>query len=118
MSGTPIEMFLGRLIDRVTTEIPLFNSYITTTDDRYHYEYPIPGSTKNDVKIKVKGRYINIVCTRRNIDGDITKTYKYNCEIPDDGNVKDIVAKVSNGVLYVTIPKKFSDDESIDIDVI
>jgi HSP20 family molecular chaperone IbpA len=120
----PIETILGRLIDRVSTDIPLFNNYVpqlnnymTKTNDGYLFEYPVPGLSKDEVNVKVKGHNMYITGTRSNNKSILTKVYKYECILPEDAELSSLSAKVMNGVLYITLSKKRSEDSESTINI-
>lgn len=79
---------------------------ISRTDTEYHVEISVPGLTKDDLKITTKEGVLRISFEKDENDqrnhfvGNFIKSYN----IPDDVKEKDILGKVENGVLSLTLP--------------
>lgn len=127
MSQNSLEYFLGRMLDRVATQIPLVNtSYSTTdecmtvTDNGYHLEYPIPGMTKQNVQVKLDGNELLITAKKENnTSKTLCSLYKYSNTLPNDADLKTIKARVENGVLYIDVDFKVvkNDEGIVNIDI-
>ena len=94
-------------IDRVL-DTPRFNTpqtNIRKTDNEYELSISVPGLTKDDLKILTKEGILKITFEKSDENtnpfvSNFTKSYN----IPDDVKEKDIVGKVENGVLTLTLP--------------
>lgn len=79
---------------------------IEKTETEYKVSISVPGLTKEDLKIKTKEGILNISYEKeegdleRHFIGSFIKSYS----IPDDVKEKDIVGKVENGVLTLSLP--------------
>ena len=78
-------------------------------DDKYIFETDLPGYNKEEIKVELKGIYLNI--TAKSEDrGEISRTYNTsNLEI------KNIEAKYKNGVLVLDIIKNKDNIKTITI---
>ena len=79
---------------------------ISKTETEYRVEMGVPGLTKEDLKITTKEGILRISFEKEEKDernhfvGAFVKSYN----IPDDVKEKDIIGKVENGVLHLTLP--------------
>ena len=79
---------------------------VSKTDTEYKVQVSVPGLTKEDLKISTKEGILKIIYEKQ--EGDKTRHFvgsfvkSYN--IPDDVKEKDIVGKVENGILEITLP--------------
>ena len=79
---------------------------ITKTETEYSVSISVPGLTKDNLKISTKEGILKIIYEKQ--EGDKTRHFvgsfvkSYN--IPDDVKEKDIVGKVENGILEITLP--------------
>ena len=79
---------------------------ISKTETEYKVEMGVPGLTKEDLKITTKEGVLRISFEKEEKDernhfvGSFVKSYN----IPDDVKEKDILGKVENGVLILTLP--------------
>jgi HSP20 family protein len=79
---------------------------ISKTETEYKVEMGVPGLTKEDLKITTKEGILRISFEKEENDernhfvGNFIKSYN----IPDDVKEKDIIGKVENGVLVLTLP--------------
>lgn len=81
-------------------------SKIRKNESEYKVLLSVPGLTKEDLKISTKDGILKISFEKEEKDD---KTYFVNrfvksYTIPDDVKEKDIVGKVENGVLELTLP--------------
>ena len=79
---------------------------IRKTETEYKVLLSIPGLTKEDLKITTKDGILKISFEKQEKD---ERTYFVNnfvkaYNIPDDVKEKDIVGKVENGILELTLP--------------
>jgi len=94
-------------IDRVL-DTPRFNTpqtNIRKTDNEYELSMSVPGLTKDDLKILTKEGILKITFEKSEEStnpfvSNFTKSYN----IPDDVKEKDIIGRVENGVLTLTLP--------------
>ena len=79
---------------------------IEKTETEYLISLSVPGLTKDDLKIMTKEGVLKITYEKSDLDnrnyfvGSFVKSYS----IPDDVKEKDILGKVENGVLTLTLP--------------
>jgi HSP20 family protein len=79
---------------------------ISKTETEYKVEVSVPGLTKDDLKITTKDGVLRISFEKEEKDErnhfitNFTKSYN----VPDDVKEKDILGKVENGVLILTLP--------------
>ena len=79
---------------------------ISKSETEYSVSISVPGLTKDDLKISTKEGILKIIYEKEESDkthhfiGSFVKSYT----IPDDVKEKDIVGKVENGVLELTLP--------------
>jgi HSP20 family protein len=79
---------------------------VSKSETEYKVSISVPGLTKDDLKISTKEGVLRISFEKEESDdtrhfmGSFIKSYT----IPDDVKEKDIVGKVENGVLELTLP--------------
>ena len=79
---------------------------IRKNESEYKVFLPIPGLSKEDLKISIKDGIMKISFEKEEKDervhfvSNFTKTYS----IPDDVKEKDITGKVENGILELVLP--------------
>lgn len=94
--------------------VPAVN--ICETADHYHVELAAPGLSKEDFKIKLERRMLNI-SVQKELSGEeedknfSRKEFSYSSftrsfTLPDSANENAIEAKYDNGILKVDIPKR------------
>ncbi len=93
---------------------------ITETNKFFIFKLDAPGVKNDDVNVTIENSILNINLERK--DEHEEKTSKRHCkdvyygsynrrwELPNNINVKDVKAKLEDGVLNITIPKKDVDD--------
>ena len=82
-------------------------------DDKWILEIAIPGSVKEDLKVKMIKGELGIIS--ENEDNVWLGSFDKRFTLPQDVNTKKIKAKVENGVLTLTLPIKENIENSIDI---
>jgi HSP20 family protein len=79
----------------------------------------VPGLTKEDLKISTKEGILKISFEKEESDDSVyfTSSFVKSYNIPDDVKEKDIVGKVENGILELTLPidKKKSIERQISL---
>lgn len=79
---------------------------VSKSETEYKVSISVPGLTKDDLKISTKEGVLRISFEKEETDdthhfmGSFVKSYS----IPDDVKEKDIIGKVENGVLELTLP--------------
>ena len=79
---------------------------VSKSETEYKVSISVPGLTKDDLKITTKEGVLKISFEKEESDdihhfmGSFVKSYS----IPDDVKEKDIVGKVENGILELTLP--------------
>ena len=91
---------------RFDTSSSLPKIKIDQKDDVYELLMSVPGLSKDDLKITTDNREIKISYEKEenNENSYFVKTFSKSYNIPDDVKESDIVAKVENGVLKLTLP--------------
>ena len=88
---------------------------IAQTDDSYVIEIPAPGANKDDIVIELLPDYLNVRISHKKefktgqFASDLRFSYKLGLKQIKD---EDIDADYTDGVLTITIPKKFEEEES------
>jgi HSP20 family protein len=94
-------------IDRVL-DTPRFNNNpqtkISKTETEYTISISVPGLTKDDLKILTKEGTLKISYEKQEETQLFVPNFVKSYTIPDDVKDKDIVGKVENGVLTLTLP--------------
>lgn len=96
-----LDTFFDANFNHLTTKL-------STKEDGYYVYIPVPGLTKNDLKISVKDGYLTISYNKENVKEEnysFVSSFKKTYIVPDDVNEKDITGKVENGVLEIVLPK-------------
>jgi HSP20 family protein len=75
-------------------------------DYGYTIQMSVPGLTKDDLKILIKDGVLSITHEKSEKTENLkfVSSFKRMYTIPDDVKEKDIVGKVENGVLYLSLP--------------
>ncbi len=79
---------------------------ISKTETEYRVEMGVPGLTKEDLKITTKEGVLRISFEKEEKDerNHFVSSFVKSYNIPDDVKEKDILGKVENGVLILTLP--------------
>jgi HSP20 family protein len=92
---------------------------IRKTETEYVVLMSVPGLTKEDLKISTKEGILKISFEKEESDDSVyfTSSFVKSYNIPDDVKEKDIVGKVENGILELTLPidKKKSIERQISL---
>lgn len=81
---------------------------ITKNDEEYLIHVPVPGLTKDDLKITTRDGVLSISYKEENTDKkshSFIRSFKKSYGIPDDVDDKNISGSVENGVLEIILPK-------------
>ncbi len=84
---------------------------ISETDDNYTIEISLPGFKKEDVSLKTTDGFLEIhgSCSRWD-KVDYNKRYS----LPDEIDSSKIEAKMEDGILVITLPKKKTKEEEVE----
>ncbi len=92
---------------------------VRKTETEYVVLMSVPGLTKEDLKISTKEGMLKIFFEKEENDDSVyfTSSFVKSYNIPDDVKEKDIVGKVENGILELTLPidKKKSIERQISL---
>lgn len=79
---------------------------ISVTETEYKIQVCVPGLTKEDLKISIKEGVLKISFDNQEKDEKqiFTHSFVKSYNIPDDVKEKDIIGKVENGILSLTLP--------------
>lgn len=77
----------------------LTSSYLLTTEKGYQLELPIPGLSKEDIKVQIEDNLLHIVATNSK------RYYEYTETIPRDANLDTLEAVVEKGMLIITMDR-------------
>lgn len=110
MYHSPMSLFFNRMFDE---DLMLFPSFVNNqqllfeTDNKKGYllEVPIPGMTKENVKLQLDNNLIYI-SAENNKKNKVASKYQYVQQLPSDADLDTIEASVENGVLTIEMNKK------------
>jgi HSP20 family protein len=79
---------------------------ISKNESEYSVSISVPGLTKEDLKISIKEGVLKISYDKpeENENQGFVSTFIKSYNIPDDVKEKDIIGKVENGILTLTLP--------------
>lgn len=95
-------------------------------EKNYFIEADLPGVNKDEVKVAIEDGKLNISVIREEKIDDQTKNYLHRerrfssmqrSVYLADADAANIKAKLDNGVLTMTIPKKGEEDKSVKIEI-
>lgn len=96
----------------VTKNLNLVTKKTTENENDYHLLLSLPGLTRNDLKISVSDGLIKVeYIPTEGVETLFVDEFSKSFKLPTNINVDGITAKVENGILDVTIPKKKKDNE-------
>lgn len=106
---SPMDVFLHHVLDRFDDVlVPSYSSsHLYPTEDGYAYEVPIPGMTRENVKIQLDEHtmYIKAQTEKKNKYSQIASNYQYVQSLPKDVDMDTISAVVEHGVLTISMKK-------------
>lgn len=94
--------FFNRMMDFFHDDFMTAPSYITPTETGYVMELPIPGMTKQDVKIHLEDRTLYV---QAKTNKKTYSNYQYVQTLPRDAEVESMTASVDHGLLVISINK-------------
>jgi HSP20 family protein len=76
-------------------------------DASYFLVAELPGITKEDVELKLENAVLTIDAKRKKGEGENARVFSVTRSITvgDDINPDEVIAKMENGILTVTLPK-------------
>jgi len=100
----PFFMGLDRMFETPNESSP--KTYIRKTENEYKVIISVPGLTKEDLEISTKDGYLKISYKKEERDKTehFTSSFVKTYSLPEDVKERDIVGKVENGVLELTLP--------------
>jgi len=114
--------FWDTMTPEFTSTIPSVN--IKETKTEYLIEMAIPGMKKEDFNIDVEGNVMTIWCEKESdhtneevTNGFSRREYNYSSfsrsfTIPQNANAEKVVAKYTDGMLTLTVPKVSGSDKN------
>lgn len=76
------------------------------TTDSTVIEYDLPGVKESDLEITLQNKYIHVSATRAARDGQ--KVFNKSFDLTDVADPDRITARLADGVLTITVPKRAS----------
>lgn len=75
--------------------------------NHYHVRLELPGVRKEDVRIEVQDRVLQVSAQRREVSGgrETSFTLKRSIAVPEGVAAEGISAKLEDGLLQITLPK-------------
>lgn len=76
--------------------------------DNYFASFEVPGVKKEDVKIELNNGQLTVSAEKRTKDGEKESSFSLtrSVSVPDGVNAEAISAKLTDGILTVTLPKQ------------
>ena len=121
---------IGRTFDMEYPTRP-FGPYpldIVEKDNSYDIKMNVPGFKKEDIDISLKDEMITISSKKEEdkkednekylVRERISKSFSRSFKVPSDASKSDIIARMEDGVLYISIPKVEKDEETSKIDIL
>jgi HSP20 family protein len=121
LSTRALDRGFERLVNNLVDNAPVAPRInVAETENAYRIEAELPGIAKEDVKISVDGKRVSIEAearteTEKPEDGKallterVVKKYARSLVLPQEANSEAASAKLENGVLTLTLPKKAED---------
>lgn len=111
MSVYALDKFLNNVFDMYA--VPGFSSdftytkdeyYVTADDKQWTIEMPLPGISKDNLKIDIEDNMLTVQATPT-VKSKASRGVKKSWYVDESVDVSAIVAKLENGLLTVTLPK-------------
>lgn len=96
------DLFESRFENLVSKTIDLSDN-----ENDYSISLSVPGLTKKDIIINVDENHLEISHNNEKTENKnkFIRSFEKRYLLPDDSDVENILAKVENGILDITIPK-------------
>ena len=123
MSVHALDQFLNNVFDIYA--MPSFSGdfkyskdeyYVTSDDKQYTLEMPMPGISKEDLKVDIEEGMLVVQATAK-IKSKAVKNVKKSWYIDENIDTVNISAKLENGLLTVTLPRAKPNKKSIAVTV-
>jgi HSP20 family molecular chaperone IbpA len=123
MSVHALDQFLNNVFDIYA--MPSFTGdfkyskdeyYVTSDDKQYTLEMPMPGISKEDLKVDIEEGMLVVQATAK-IKSKAVKNVKKSWYIDENIDTVNISAKLENGLLTVTLPRAKPNKKSIAVTV-
>ncbi|HCN77265.1 MAG TPA: heat-shock protein Hsp20 [Verrucomicrobiales bacterium] len=92
---------------------PAFTSGRPATDvhedkDNYYARFELPGVKKEDLKVEIHDRLLNVSAERKEKNGEQESSFTLcrSISVPEGVNAEGISARLEDGILVVTLPKQ------------
>lgn len=118
-----------RQLNPVTSRLvdgDVFGANSQTLDDKYVFEFAVPGFKKEDLNVTVKDSILTVSASAKSQTEDERKTYtvrefgekslRRSFRLPSDAVVKDLSAECVDGILTVFVPRE-EDQGALTIEV-
>jgi len=111
----------GRLFDDIMSEFLhpeiISDTYHTySTKESYIIEMPLVGVTKEELSVKVDGDFLKIEAKPTKAS-KFVKNSAVHFSLKEDVDIGNVLAKLENGLLLVTIPKTLPEKKTLNIKV-
>ncbi|WP_395746345.1 Hsp20/alpha crystallin family protein [Prosthecobacter sp.] len=95
------EVFPGMTGDKLAVDVH-------EDKDNYFASFEVPGVKKEDVKIELNNGLLTVTAEKRAKDGEKESSFSMtrSVSVPDGVNAEAISAKLTDGILSVTLPKQ------------
>ena len=123
MSVHALDKFLNNVFDIYAT--PGFASdftyikdeyYVNTDDKQWNIEMPLPGISKDNLKVDVENNMLTIQATST-IKSKAVRNVKKSWYLDENIDISNITAKLDNGLLIITLPKNKPTKKSVAINI-
>lgn len=109
---SPLDLFFNRMklmdsmdLDDFGLFPSYYNNYLYPTEDGYTMEVPIPGMTKEHVKIQLDENTLYIKAQVDKKQRQVASNYQFVQSLPKDVDVDSLIANVEHGILSVHMKK-------------
>lgn len=109
-------LFDDIMADFVNVDMLSDNYHSYSTKDAYFVEMPLVGVTKEELNVKVEGDYLKVEA-KPTKKSKFIKNTAIHFSLREDADVNNILAKLENGLLLLTIPKNTPEKKAVNIKV-
>jgi HSP20 family protein len=99
----PLEMMERILSNKLNLEDKV-EYQVVEKDDSYVAEFLLPGYTQQDLSVEVNENFLIIEGKKNN--SEWTSDFSKKFRLPDSVSTENLQAKIENGVLKLTVPKR------------
>lgn len=90
--------------------------YVSSTDKQWTIEIPLPGISKEDLKIDFENSMLTVTANST-LKSKAVRNIKKSWALDDTIDVSSIAAKLENGLLTITLPKIKPTKKSISVNI-